>query len=279
MLETTSSDGLRFMKMHGAGNDFVIIDSQGRDSVVSRDLARALGDRHRGVGFDQLAEIRTGTDADIQLGFWNADGSTAEACGNATRCVAQHLMNRTGAQKLSIRTPRGILLATRDTDGQVWVNMGEPLLGWDTIPLARDIDTKILPLPGDPTAVGMGNPHCVFFVDAIDTVDVATLGARFEHDPLYPNSTNVEFAEVRSRDAIRMRIWERGVGITLASGSGACATAVAAHRRGLTNRRVSIELDGGLLQVDWRDDGVWLNGPTAHVFTATLGPGFPGARK
>jgi len=274
MQETRPRQGLPFMKMHGLGNDFVIIDSRSGDRVTTPALARALGDRHRGVGFDQLAEIRPGNDADIELEFWNTDGSDAEACGNATRCVAAHVMRQTGRREVSIRTQRGILLAVQQADGQVSVNMGPPQLDWHHIPLARAMDTNHLPLVGDPVGVSMGNPHCVFFVEDIAAVDVAARGTEIETNPLFPQAANVEFAQVRAPDDIRMRVWERRTGITLACGSGACATAVAAHRRGLTGRRVRMQLDGGWLTLDWRDDGVWMTGPTAHVFSATLEPAF-----
>lgn len=269
MSNAHSDRGLAFMKWHGAGNDFVIFDSRGRDAVTTEALARALGDRHRGVGFDQLAEIRDGDGADIELDFWNADGSVAGACGNATRCVARYMMDVTGRDRVTIRTARGLLEAM-EIDGAVHVNMGPPQTGWREVPLAREADTLHLPLAGDPVAVGMGNPHAVFFVDDAEAVDVAGLGPRVEHDPLFPQRTNVEFAEVRARDEIRMRVWERGTGITLACGSGACATAVAAAQRGLTDRKMRIEVDGGWLEIDWREDGVWMTGPTVHVFDATL---------
>ncbi len=277
MTDTKTPDGLPFMKMHGLGNDFVIFDSRTTGGVVTPALARALGDRHRGVGFDQLAEILPGEDTDISLTFWNADGSRAGACGNATRCVAQHVMAQTGKDALTIRTARGILHARRAEAGMISVNMGPPQLDWRDIPLARATDTDHLPLAGDPAAVGMGNPHCVFFVDDVAAVDVAARGAAIEHDPLFPEATNVEFVQVRARDDIRMRVWERGTGITLACGSGACAVAVAAHRRGLTDRRVNIEVDGGWLTLDWRDDGVWMTGPTMHVFDARLSAQFLGS--
>ena len=251
----------------------MIIDSRGESAPrVVPALARALGDRHRGVGFDQLAEIRAGADgADITLDFWNADGTMAGACGNATRCAARLMMDESGRDALAIRTARGMLLARRE-GGAIWVNMGPPILDWAGIPLARDIDPAHLPLPGDPAAVGMGNPHCVFFVDDAEAVDLAARGPVVEHDPLFPQRTNVEFAQIRGRDDIRMRVWERGTGITLACGSGACAVAVAAHMRGLTDKNVRIEADGGWLGVDWRDDGVWLSGPTALVFSAMVSP-------
>ena len=254
------------MKMHGLGNDFVVIDSRGREAVTTEALARLIGDRNRGVGFDQLAEIRSSDSADIDLDFWNSDGSIAGACGNATRCVAAYVMAERGMDTIRIRTLRGVLNAMVDAKGNVSVNMGVPQTEWGDIPLAKSVDTLHLPLDGDPVGVGMGNPHCVFFVPDISAVDVATWGASVEHDPLFPKATNVEFAEVRTKGEIRMRVWERGTGITLACGSGACATVVAAHQRGLTGRQVRMELDGGWMTLDWREDGVWMTGPTTHVF-------------
>jgi len=264
---------LTFRKMHGAGNDFVVIDTRGAAPVMTPALARALGDRHRGVGFDQLAELRDAEDADLALDFWNADGTMAGACGNATRCVAWAVMQQTGRDRLVIRTARGLLEARRD-DGRVWVNMGPPLTDWAAIPLNAPQDALHLPLPGDPAGVGMGNPHCVFIVPDAEAVALETLGPRVEHDPLFPQRTNVEFISLIGPDHLRMRVWERGTGVTLACGSGACAAAVAAAQRGLTGRRVVLELDGGTLEADWRADGVWLTGPVADVFTATLAPGF-----
>ena len=266
--------GIGFMKMHGAGNDFVIIDSRGREALVTAVLARAVGDRHRGLGFDQLAEIRSSADADFALDFWNSDGSRAGACGNATRCVCDFVMKETGRETVTLTTERGLLHAVRLADGRVSVNMGQPQRDWAEIPLAQSADTLHLPLPGDPVAVGMGNPHCVFFVPDAEAVDLPAVGPRLEHDPLYPQRTNVEFASVLGPDHLRMRVWERGAGITLACGSGTCATVVAAHLRGLTGRRVVVEVDGGTLQVDWRGDGVWLTGPVAHVFDGVLTPAF-----
>ena len=270
----TDASPLAFVKMHGAGNDFVVIDSRGRaGGVMMPALARAIGDRHRGVGFDQLAELRASDAADLDLDFWNADGSRAGACGNATRCVAAKVMAETGRDRLSIRTARGLLLARLHGD-QVWVNMGAPILAWQGVPVARDVDLMHLPLPGNPVAVGMGNPHCIHFVADAETALVAERGRDVECDPLFPEATNVEFASILAPDHLRLRVWERGTGITLACGSGACATAVAAYLRGLTGRRVRITADGGLLEVDWRDDGVWLTGPVAHVFDGTFSPDF-----
>ncbi|MBT2132304.1 diaminopimelate epimerase [Aliiroseovarius lamellibrachiae] len=273
MEHVNTDENIHFMKWHGAGNDFVMIDSRGREAVVTRALAARLGDRNRGVGFDQLAEIRTSDAADIDLDFWNADGSRAGACGNATRCVARYMMDQTGKTTLTIRTARGILEAREDGD-EVCINMGQPQTHWSEVPLSKDVDTAHLPIKGDPVAVGMGNPHCVFFVDDADSVDVAGVGPTIETHPLFPEQTNVEFATIRSRSDVRMRVWERGTGITLACGSGACATAVAAHQRGLTDAKMRMELDGGWLTLDIRDDGVWMTGPTAFVYAGQLTPAF-----
>ncbi len=266
--------GQAFMKMHGLGNDFVVIDSRGREAVTTPALARALGDRNRGVGFDQLAEIRDAAGADFGLDFWNSDGSQAGACGNATRCVSDYVMRGAGLEAVRLVTARGELSALRRADGLVSVNMGQPQQDWSEVPLAAEVDTLHLPLAGDPVAVGMGNPHCIFFVPDAEAVDLTGLGPRVEHDPLFPQRTNVEFASVTAPDRLRLRVWERGAGVTLACGSGACATAVAAHLRGLTGRRVLIDADGGQLEIDWRADGVWMTGPVAHVFDGWLTPEF-----
>jgi len=186
-------------------------------------------------------------------------------------------MQQAGTEALTIRTARGLLHA-RMQDGQVWVNMGAPLTDWQDIPLNADHDALHLPLAGDPVGVGMGNPHCVFLVPDAEAVALETLGPQVEHDPLFPERTNVEFASLLGPDHLRMRVWERGTGVTLACGSGACAVAVAASLRGLTGRRVVMDLDGGTLIADWREDGVWLTGPVADVFTATLTPDFLSAQ-
>lgn len=256
--------GLRFRKMHGLGNDFVIIDARGADDPMSPALARAIGDRRRGVGFDQLAIMLDDDEADAGIVFWNADGSTAGACGNASRCLGWILMEETGRDNAVIRTERGMLGCRRIGD-LVEVNMREPQLRWLDIPLAVKMETKTLALPDGPAAVGMGNPHCVFFVADAEATKVEKQGPLFEVHPLFPERTNVEFAQVIDRQTIRLRVWERGAGETLACGSGACATAVAAHRRGLTDAKVMIRLNGGDLTVDWREDGVYMTGPTTLV--------------
>jgi diaminopimelate epimerase len=269
---TVPPSGLPFVKMHGLGNDFVVIDARETAVAITAALARALADRHRGVGFDQLALIETGTDADVSLTFWNADGSLSSTCGNATRCIAAREMARTGKAALTLRTERGLLQAEDAGHGLTSVNMGHPVLDWRGVPLAQDVDLLHLPIPGDPVATGMGNPHCTFFVDDAEAVDLATEGARIEHHPLFPQRTNVQFAHPIGRDHLRMRVWERGTGITLASGSSSCAVAVAAARRELTGRKVRITLDGGEILIDWREDGVWMTGPTTMVFEGRLTP-------
>lgn len=263
---TVSDDTIAFMKMHGLGNDFVVVDARGRAMAMTSELARAMGDRHRGVGFDQLALIGESQRADARLVFYNSDGSSAATCGNATRCIARFLLEETGEGKLTLETERGLLSACDAGSGLTSVNMGAPLLLWNEIPLAHEMDTLALPIEGAPSATGMGNPHCTFFVDDAEAVDLARIGPEIENHPLFPERTNVQFAHVIGPDHLRMRVWERGTGITLASGSSSCAVAVAAARRGLTGRKVVLELDGGTIHIDWRDDGVWMTGPTAHVF-------------
>jgi diaminopimelate epimerase len=269
------STGLRFLKMHGLGNDFVIIDARGAGDPVTSELARALGDRHRGVGFDQLAVIADSDDADANVTFWNADGTGAGACGNATRCVAHLLMEETGVAAVALNTANGRLTGERLADGRIRIDMGPARTGWRDIPLAEEADTIALPLPGNPGAVSMSNPHCIFFVADAEAVPLAEIGPDWEHHPIFPARTNVEFAQVISRDEVRLRVWERGAGITLACGSGACATVVAGVRKGLLDRRVTINVDGGALEIEWLENGrVLMTGPIAHVFEGRLSPAF-----
>jgi diaminopimelate epimerase len=270
MTDTAMHTGLPFMKMHGLGNDFVVIDSRVAALPVTARMARALADRHRGVGFDQLAVISNDAEADIGLTFFNADGSLSGACGNATRCIARHEMDVRGSGALTLKTERGILQASDAGGGLTSVNMGHPVMSPAQIPVKGAVDTLNMPIEGNPVATGMGNPHCTFFVDDADAIDLDARGPRIEHHPLFPERTNVQFASVIGPDHLRMRVWERGTGITLASGSSSCAVAVAAARRGITGRKVRITLDGGDIDIHWREDGVWMTGPTAHVFSGVL---------
>lgn len=273
-----AAEPLAFRKMHGLGNDFVVIDARGRADPATPALARALGDRHRGVGFDQLAVILDAQDADARIEFWNADGGKAGACGNATRCVADMLMAETGQSAIALRTAFGILRAWRGADGRITVDMGAPALDWRAIPLARAADVDALPIEGAPSAVSMGNPHCVFFVDDATAVALETRGPQIENDPLFPERANVEFVEIVDRRAVRARVWERGAGVTLACGSGACALVVAGVRRGLLDRAVRVHLDGGALDIAWDEGaGVMMTGPVTHVFEGVVSPEFQAA--
>ena len=275
MATDCDTDGLPFRKMHGLGNDFVIVDARGSGHAITPDDARAIGDRHRGVGYDQLAVIGRGTDgADADIRFYNADGSEAGACGNATRCIVRILTDETGQSPVSLRTRRGILAGEKLENGLFRVNMGLPELIWKEIPLSQDVDTVNLPIDGSPGAAGMGNPHMVFAVPDVISIDLAEVGPSLEHHPLFPEATNVEFCQVIEPERIRLRVWERGAGITLACGSGACAAAVVLNRKGLTNRAITVTLDGGDLHIDWREDGVWMTGPATYVFDGVLSPDF-----
>ena len=250
-MEIARDTGLPFMKMHGLGNDFVVLDGRARAIALSPVTIAGIADRRRGIGFDQLAVIEAG-EADAHLTFYNADGSTSAACGNATRCIARHLMDETGRTALTLTTARGRLQAVDAGGGLTSVNMGHPQLDWRDIPLAEEMETLELPIEGAPTATGMGNPHCSFFVAEAEAVPLEQFGPRYEHHPLFPARTNVQVASLIGPDHLRMRVWERGVGVTLASGSSACAVAVAAARRGLTGHAVRVTLDGGPLDVAWR---------------------------
>jgi diaminopimelate epimerase len=266
-----------FTKMHGLGNDFVVIDRRKTPVELATDRIRAIADRRRGIGCDQLVliDLPSNGGADVLLRFHNPDGSEAAACGNGTRCVAAALMTETSRPSLTIETAAGLLSAETGPDGTTAVDMGPARMDWQDIPLREAADTLSLPITlgplTGPTAVSMGNPHCVFFVDDAEAVDLEEYGPTLEHHELFPERCNVEVASVLGPDRLRLRVWERGTGITLACGSGACATAVAANRRGLTGRQVELQLDGGELFVDWHDDGhVVLSGPVATSFTGAL---------
>jgi diaminopimelate epimerase len=266
-----------FMKMHGAGNDFVILD--GRTRALGLTTARVchLADRRLGIGCDQLISLEPGREgADVFMRIHNPDGSEAGACGNATRCVASLIGLETGQDRVVIRTISGDLPSVLHPNGLVTVDLGAPRLGWDQVPLAEPMDTLHLPLAdgtvADPAACSMGNPHATFFVDSLASTAVATLGPRFETDDIFPDRANIGFAEIVSPERIRLRVWERGAGLTLACGSGACATLVNAARRGLTGRRAEMILDGGRLTIEWREaDGhVLMTGPAEVSFTGTM---------
>jgi diaminopimelate epimerase len=260
---------LPFRKMHGAGNDFVIVDARTHALDLTPSQIAALADRRTGIGCDQFITLEpAGHGADVFMRIHNPDGSQAGACGNATRCVAALLHERDGRDCYTIQTIAGLLPA-RIGPGGIAVDMGVPLVRWSDIPLAEPADTLHLPLEGDPAALSMGNPHATLFVDDVGVA--AALGPALERHPIFPDRANIGFAQILSPNRIRLRVWERGAGLTLACGSGACAALVNAHRRGLTGRAATLVLDGGMLQVAWRDDAhVIMTGPAVTAFHGTV---------
>ena len=263
-----------FVKMHGLGNDFVVFDGRRSPIAIGEAAARSIADRRTGVGCDQVIVIESSRNADALIRIHNADGGEVEACGNATRCVATLLMTEAGGRETVIESPAGMLHCQAAGADTVTVDMGVPGLEWRDIPLAREADTVALDLgattPSPGCAVNMGNPHVVFFGDVIEREEIIRLGRAFERHPLFPHRTNVELAHVLAEDQIRVKVWERGVGVTRACGTGACATLVAACRRGLAARRGEIVLDGGSLIIEWRnDDHVLMTGPVATSFHGT----------
>ena len=275
--------GLSFVKQHGLGNDFVVFDARHQPITLSAEAVRAVADRRTGVGCDQLMVIGPpgDRDADVTMRIFNADGGEVAACGNGTRCVAGLLLDETDAQAVRIATAAGVLACRPAAQGAVTVDMGPAAADWRDIPLAEASDTLALPIVEEmldtPTAVAIGNPHAVFFVDDAEAVPLERLGPLVEHHPLFPERANVEAVSVIGKDRLRMRVWERGVGITRACGTGACAALVAASRRGLTGRRGDVVLDGGTLTIAWRGDGhVEMTGPVATSFTGVLDDGLLG---
>lgn len=269
---------MRYLKMNGCGNDFVIFDARAHGALpLSPEQARAVADRARGVGCDQVIAVERSIRGDAFMRIWNADGGEVDACGNAARCVGWMLLEETGAAMVRIETGAGLLKAERAGPDRITVDMGSPLLKWEEIPVARPSDTARLDFAitaadgtcfEAPGGVNMGNPHAVFFVPDAEAAPANEIGPLVEHDPFFPQRVNVGFAEVRAPGLIRLRVWERGVGLTKACGTGACAALVAAHRAGLADRRAQILLDGGELEIEWRaaDDRVLMTGPVALDF-------------
>lgn len=263
--------GAPFIKMHGLGNDFVVLDARVAPlpGPVTAAVARALADRHTGIGCDQLIVLEPSEIADLSMRIFNHDGGEVEACGNATRCVG---LLAGGTARIA--TAAGVLETRGDASG-IAVDMGEPRLAWEQIPLSWAMDTLDMPLGWDglerPCAVNVGNPHAVFFVADCDAVALDQLGPVIEHDAVFPERVNVNVATVVDRQTIRLRVWERGVGLTRACGTGACATAVAAMRRGLVDRSVTVHLPGGPLAISWgQDNRVTMTGPATTSFTGTF---------
>lgn len=272
---STAHTELAFTKMHGLGNDFVIFDARDEPIDLSAEQVRHIADRRAGIGCDQLITLLPSKRADAFMRVHNSDGSEVGACGNGTRCVVD-LIAKDASQSVSIETEAGLLSGTR-VEGpgrQVSVDLGTPRFGWRDIPMVREMDTlhgdySAGPL-SDPAFVNVGNPHIVFFVEDAQAVDLATLGPGIENDPLFPHRINVNVASVDG-DTVRLRTFERGAGLTKACGTGASATAVAAARRGLTGRSVTVQLDGGVLQLEWRDDDhIIMTGEAATSFQGTI---------
>ncbi len=270
---------LVFSKMHGLGNDFVVFDGRVRDPELSADAVRAIADRHTGVGCDQLIVLEPASNgaAEVFMRIYNSDGGESAACGNATRCIGAMLMAESNRNQIVIETAAGLLDVVAAGNDRVSVDMGPVNTDWGDIPLAYDCDTLNLPVEADgmtsPVGVNVGNPHMVFFVDDVSVAPIDELGHQLELHPLFPERANVQMAEVLGYDRIRLKTWERGVGRTMASGSSACATLAAAHRRGLTGRAAEIVMDGGSLGVTWRDDNhIVQTGPASVSFSGTIDP-------
>ena len=270
-------------KMNGLGNDFAVLDTRPRALPVTTAQARAIADREHGVGCDQVIAIEPSpSGADAFMRIWNHDGGEVEACGNAMRCVAAVLAEELGRPAVSIQTGAGILSATVKDDGTVTVDMGAPKFRWDEIPLAeefhdtRGIELQVGPIDDPvlhtPSVANVGNPHCIFWVDDAEAHDLAAIGPILEHHPIFPSRANISLAQVTGPDALKVRTWERGAGLTKACGTAACAVAVAAARKGLTGRKVKVTLPGGPLAIEWReeDDHILMTGPYELEYEGTL---------
>lgn len=266
-----------FIKMHGLGNDFVVLD--GREQALpalTPALIRAMADRHTGIGCDQLVVLAPSDTADLKVRFFNHDGGEVQSCGNASRAVGLLL-----GRPVEVETLGGTIRISPEGGG-IAVDMGKPRFAWDQIPLAYAMDTHTMPVAWEaldaPTAVNVGNPHVIFFVPDTAAVELDRLGPEIERDPLFPERINVNVATIASRDHIRLRVWERGAGETLACGTGACATAIGAMRRGLTDRTVTVSLPGGDLRIEWTDAGqILMTGPAVESFRGTFDPATFGA--
>ena len=271
-----------FLKMNGLGNDFIVVEGRSQPFAPTKAQVLALASRADGIGCDQLIAIeKSANGADAFMRIWNADGDEVSACGNATRCIGWLLMEASGRDAATVETRAGSLAASRAGAHRVAVDMGAPGLDWREIPMAEEMDTTGVELAvGPPTepilhtpgCVSMGNPHVVFFTDRVDDATVRSVGPMIEHHPLFPEGVNVGFCQVRDRTRLRLKVWERGAGQTLACGTGACAALVAAVRRGLADRSADVEMDGGPLHIEWRqsDDHVIMTGAVALEFTGRL---------
>ena len=271
-----------FRKMNGLGNDFVVLDGRTQPFVISEEKARAIADRGSGIGCDQLIVMEKSGIADVKMRIWNAEGGEVESCGNASRCIADIVMKETGLPSATIDTKGGFLTARTASDGMVTIDNGAPRFDWTDIPLSEKFaDTRYIeltvgpiekPLIHSPSVVNVGNPHCIFWVDDLDVVDLGKVGPMIEHHPLFPERTNVELAKVMAKDHAIVRVWERGAGLTKACGTAACAVMAAGHRLKRLGSEARITLPGGDLQMAINPDNghVLMTGPTAHDFDGVL---------
>ncbi len=272
---------LSFLKMHGLGNDFAVFDCREGGFAPSKSFLLAVADRKRGIGCDQIIVMKTpeSLKADVRMDIYNSDGSRVQACGNATRCVATLLFKELSRKSCVIETVAGLLKAKEEAGSLISVDFGEPRFEWNEIPLAHEADTLMAPVASGglfaPCCVNVGNPHAVFFVPDAERVALSEVGPNLETHPMFPERCNIEIAQVLAPDRIRMRVWERGTGVTEACGSGACATLVAAVRRGLSARRAAIVLDGGELIIEWQaNNHILMTGPAALSFKGEIAEDF-----
>jgi diaminopimelate epimerase len=272
---------LPFRKMNGLGNDFVVLDARARPLKIGAEEAQRIGDRASGPGCDQVIVLEPSKTADVFMRIFNADGSEVGACGNAARCVALLLSGETGRSDVTIDTRGGLLQAAVESAGSITIDMGTPRFAWDEIPLAEPfhdttgIELQIGPIDApvlhSPSVVNVGNPHAIFWVDDVAAHDLGRFGPLLENHPIFPERANISLAQVTSPSSLKLRTWERGAGLTKACGTAACAAAVAAARKKLTGRQVTVELPGGSLFIAWTTNGhILMRGPAELEFEGTL---------
>ena len=281
----TLADQIPFRKMNGLGNDFVVLDARARPIAVTESSAKAISDRKTGIGCDQLIVLEKSADFDVRMRIWNAEGGEVQSCGNASRCIADLLFNETAKNTATISTKGGLLMAYKAGDKMVTIDQGVPKFGWKDIPLSEPFaDTRHIelqygpidhPLIHSPSVVNVGNPHCIFWVEDLDVVDLSRAGPMLENHPLFPERANISFAKVIARDHIILRVWERGAGLTKACGTAACATMAAGHRIKIIDDKCRITLPGGdlLMAVRESDGHIMMTGPVAYEFDGVLPKG------
>jgi diaminopimelate epimerase len=275
---------LHFRKMNGLGNDFVVLDARKTPIAISEAQARAIANRKTGIGCDQLIVMENSSIADVRMRIWNAEGGEVPSCGNASRCIADLMFDELGATSTTIDTKGGFLLAKKAGDHLVTIDQGMPKFDWKDIPLSevfadtRHIELQVgpidAPLLHSPSVVNVGNPHCIFWVNDLDVVDLSRVGPMLEHHPLFPERANISLAKVVARDHVLLKVWERGTGLTLACGTAACATMAAGHRIKIIDTKCTITLPGGDLFMSINDEGhIIMTGPAALDFEGTLPEG------